>query len=386
MVAGVSVLKGIYLDHNATTPIHSIVSSEMQACPFGNPSSLHGFGQEAKRAMDRARERVAALINADPEEIIFTSGGTEADNLAIIGGALSREATRRRIVVSAIEHSAVLGACDSLSTQCFEITRVPADSDGLIDLQAMEANLSDETAILSVMLANHDLGTIQPVKSVARAARSHGILVHSDAVQAVGRIPVDVRDLDVDLLSISSHKLYGPKGVGALFVRRSVTIKPLLHGGPQERRLRAGTENLQGIVGFGMACELARIHMDARQAHARHLRDSLESGILGIPGTRLNGHPDTRLPNTANISFDGLSAEALLMNMDIEGIAVSTGAACQSEVRLPNPALLAIGRSEAEARSALRFSVGEGNTEDEIDRAIEVMQRVASRLRGKARP
>ncbi len=378
-------MKRIYLDHNATTPPHSAVVEAMRACleeSWGNPSSLHAFGQDAKRTLDQARSQVAALIGADPEEIVFTSGGTESDNQALRLGAILKGG--HRILTSAIEHSAVLDTCRALEAQGFESQALPVDELGLVDPAQVEAALCGDTALLSVMLANNDLGTIQPLGEISARARTQGIPVHTDAVQAAGKIPVDVRELGVDLLSISAHKLYGPKGVGALFVRRGLALKPLLWGGPQERRLRAGTENLPGIAGFGVACELARTLLEARSAQIRSLRDLLERGILeGIPGTRLNGHPGKRVPNTLNISFAGISAEDLLMNLDLEGIAVSLGAACQSESRRPSPVLLALGRSEQEAKSALRFSLGEGNTEDEISRTLDVLKTTVARLRSR---
>jgi cysteine desulfurase len=379
-------LKGIYLDHNATTRPHPQVVEEMRICleeGWGNPSSLHRFGQEAKRILDRARARVARLLGADPDEIVFTSGGTEADNQALhMGAALG---SGRGLVTSVIEHSAVLDTCRAMVTEGWELSLLPVDGEGIIGLDEIE--LGNSTALVSVMLANNDLGTIQPVQAIAAQARIKGILMHCDAVQAAGKIPVDVRELDVDLLSLSAHKLYGPKGVGALFVRRGLELPALIQGGPQERRLRAGTENLPGIAGFGMACELARLHLETRSAHARHLRNLLERGILeGIPGTRLNGHPEQRVPNTLNISFEGLVAEDLLMNLDLEGIAVSLGAACQSQSRKPSPVLLALGRSEAEASSSLRFSLGEANTEAEIDHTLSVLKSTVARLRAGRRP
>ena len=381
-------MKRIYLDHNATTPPHSAVIEAMRACledGWGNPSSLHAFGQEARRRLDRSRSQVAALIGADPEEIVFTSGGTESDNHALRLGAWLNGGNR--ILASAIEHSAVLDTCRALEAQGFKFQTLSVDSDGLLEPSRAEAALTRDTALVSVMLANHELGTIQPVEEITALASAMGIPVHTDAVQAVGRIPVNVRELGVDLLSISAHKLHGPKGVGALFVRRGFALPPLLTGGPQEQRLRAGTENLPGIVGFGVACELTGRLLAERENIVRRLRDHLERGILeGIPGTRLNGHPEKRLPNTLNIGFEGVSAEDLLLNLDLEGIAVSTGAACHSESRSPSPVLLALGRSDLEAGSALRFSLGQSNTEEEIQRTLEVLVATVARLRKRARP
>jgi len=381
-------LKRIYLDHNATTRPHPAVVEAMRTSleeAWGNPSSLHAFGQEAKRLLDRARSQVAALIGADPEEIIFTSGGTESDNHALRQGAVLNGG--RRILTSAIEHSAILDTCRAMEHQGFSTVLLAVDSEGLLDPAGVKAALDADTALLSVMLANNDLGTIQPVAEIAEKARSLGIPVHSDAVQAAGKLPMNVRELGVDLLSISAHKLYGPKGVGALFVHRGLALPSYITGGPQERRLRAGTENLPGIAGFGVACELAKAALEARSAHTRHLRDQLERGILeGISGTRLNGHREQRVSNTLNISFEGLMGEDLLLNLDLEGIAVSLGAACQSESRKPSPVLLALGRSEAEAGSSLRFSLGEANTEDEIIRTLEILKATVVRLRARRRP
>ena len=378
-------MKRIYLDHNATTPPRPTVIEAMRVCleeGWGNPSSQHRWGQEAKRRLDRARAQVAALIGADPEEIIFTSGGTEADNHALRLGAAQNSGGC--ILTTAIEHSAVLETCRSMKSQGFTLEILPVDSEGLVDLAQVETALEARPMLLSMMLANNDLGTIQPVHACAAIARARSVPVHTDAVQAAGKIPVNVRELGVDLLSLSAHKLYGPKGVGALYVRRGFSLPALLTGGPQERRLRAGTENLPGIVGFGVACELAQTHLEARNAHTARLRDRLEQGILqGIPGTRRNGHRERRVPNTLSISFEGLMGADLLMNLDLEGIAVSLGAACSSESRKPSPVLLALGRSEAEAKASLRFSLGEANTEEDILRTLEALKTSVMRLRAR---
>lgn len=382
---GVSRLKPIYLDHNATTPPRPEVIEAMKACleeAWGNPSSEHRWGQEAKRRLDWARAQVAALIGAAPEEVIFTSGGTEADNHALQMGVA--RSSGGCVLTTAIEHSAVLETCRAMEGRGFTLRTLPVDSEGLVDPAQAEAAMDAHPALLSMMLANNDLGTIQPVSACAALARARAVPVHTDAVQAVGKIPVDVRELGVDLLSLSAHKLYGPKGVGALYVRRGFPLPALLMGGPQERRLRAGTENLPGIVGFGVACELANTHLTARGAHTARLRDRLERGILeGIPGTRLNGHRERRVPNTLSVSFEGLMGADLLMNLDLEGIAVSLGAACSSESRKPSPVLLALGHSEAEAKSSLRFSLGEANTEEDILRTLEVLKVAVPRLRAR---
>ena len=382
-------MQRIYLDHNATTRPHPAVVEEMLVClrdGFGNPSSIHSFGQEARRVLDRARERVADLIGAEPEEIVFTSGGTEADNHALVAVARSLPSRGMHIVTSSVEHQAVLNTCHHLEENGWRVTYVPADHDGVVAAGAVEAALASDTILVSLMLANNDVGTLQPVAEVAALARARGILVHSDAVQALGRVPVDVKALGIDLLSISAHKLYGPKGVGALFARRGVTLPALLHGGHHEHHRRAGTENVPAIAGFGRASVLAGQTMSDRTERSRRLRDRLEQGILGrVPRARLNGHPVNRLPNTANLSFVGLDAETLALGLDLLGVAVSTGSACSSESRQPSHVLLAMGRSAEEARSSIRFSVGEENDEEQIDRAIEAVKRVVDSLEAGTR-
>jgi len=377
-------MQRIYLDHNATTRPHPAVIDEMVAClkdSFGNPSSIHAFGQDARRVLDRARQRVADLLGAEPEEVVFTSGGTEADNQAILAAARGLSSRGRHVVTSAVEHQAVLHPCRHLEELGHRVTYVPVDRDGLVAPEAVAAALQGDTVLVSLMLANNDVGTLQPVAEVAALARARGILVHSDAVQALGKVPVDVRALGVDLLSISAHKLQGPKGAGALFVRRGVTLPALLHGGHHERNRRAGTENVPAIAGFGRACALAREELSARSDRARRLRDRLEQGILGaVPLASRNGGGEGRLPNTSNLSFEGLDAETLLLNLDLLGVAVSTGAACSSESKRPSHVLMAMGRSAEEARSSLRFSVGEENDEGQIDRAIDAVKQVIDSL------
>ncbi|WP_005037046.1 cysteine desulfurase family protein [Holophaga foetida] len=369
----------IYLDHNATTrPLPEVVEA-MTAClrdGFGNPSSVHAFGQSARRLLDRAREQVATLLNASPEEILFTSGGTEADNQALRcglehGGSL---------VTSVIEHPAILNTCRFLEAKGTRVTYLPVDEQGILRLDTLGGAL-EGASLLSLMAANNDLGTLQPLAEAAALARTQGVLVHTDAVQAAGRIPLDVRTLGVDLLSLSAHKLHGPKGVGALFVRRALPLRPLIQGGSQERRLRAGTENLPGIVGFGVACEWARQRMDANCEGISALRVRLEEGLLSIPGFRLHGHPALRLPNTVNVGLPGILGADLLLNLDLEGIAVSVGSACSSESREPSYVLKALGIPDLEARQTLRFSLGFENTEAEISRTIQVTREIVQRLR-----
>lgn len=371
-------LERIYLDHNATTrPLPEVVEA-MVAClrdGFGNPSSVHAFGQRARRLLDRAREQVAALIKASPEEIIFTASGTEADNQALRCVAAPGTA----IATSVIEHPAILNTCRFLEAAGTQVTYFPVDAQGILRMDTLEAALKPDISLLSLMAANNDLGTLQPVAEAADLARSRGILVHTDAVQAAGRIPLDVRSLGVDLLSLSAHKLHGPKGVGALFVKRALPLRPLIQGGSQERRLRAGTENLPGIVGFGIACEWAAKHMDRNMERITALRTRLEEGLLAIPGVRLHGHPTLRLPNTVNVGLPILG-EDLLLNLDLEGIAVSVGSACSSESREPSFVLKALGIPDQEARQTLRFSLGFENTDAEIDRTIQVTRSLLARL------
>jgi cysteine desulfurase len=374
----------IYLDNNATTPIHDGVVDAMLPFlseSFGNPSSTHAFGRETRRAIDRARECVADFVRAEPGEIVFTSGGTEANNHAIRGVVESRTSPTH-LVTGANEHPAVLETCKALSERGASVTVVPVDGAGSVTPEGVAAALTDDTSLISIMLANNDVGTIQPVAEIARLARERGILTHTDAVQAPGKIPIDVRQLGVDLLSISAHKSYGPKGTGALFVRDGTKLDPLLFGGSHEQNKRAGTENVAGIVGLGKACEIAAQDSDV-VAELRSLRDHLERGILeSIEGTGVNGSKDGRLPNTTNICFHGVRSDSLLMNLDLEGIAVSAGSACASGAVEPSHVLLAMGLSRDDANSSLRFSLGRGNSPEQVERVLEVLVRIVARLRG----
>ena len=376
----------IYADYNATTPIDPEVRAAMNEAldaTFGNPSSIHSAGQAARRLVDRARAQVAGLIGAAPDEIVFTSGGTEADNLAVLG--VAEAATARGIVTSAVEHKAVLDPCKYLQTKGRSVAFLPVDRDGRVDLAALEAAVKTDVALVSLMLANNDTGTIQPVAEAAQAAQARGALVHTDAVQAAGKLPIDVNVLGVSLLSFSSHKIHGPKGAGALFVRRGVRLTPLVHGGRQERTLRPGTENVPAIVGFGKACELARARLDADARRMAELRDHFELQILvRVPGTRVNGGSQ-RLPNTTNIAFPRFDGEAITINLDMLGMAVSTGAACSSADKTPSHVLVAMGQSAAEARSSVRFSFGRDTTDEEIDRAANLVVQAMKILR-EARP
>jgi len=383
-------LPRIYLDHNATTPLHPSVLEAMLPFlgeRFGNPSSLHWSGREARQGLDRARRSAAALIGAEPAEIVFTASGTEADNLALRGALAAAGPGKRHLVTSAVEHPAVLSTCEDLERGGVEVTRLPVDSAGRVDPAAAEAALRPDTALLSLMLANNEVGTLQPVEEVARAAHARGVRVHCDAVQAAGRVPVDVRALGVDLLSLSGHKIGGPKGVGALFASREAALSPILTGGSQEGGRRAGTENVPGIVGFGRACELAAAGLAEGAGRQGRLRDRLQRGIEErVPGARANGHPELRLPNTLNLTFPGVDGESFLMNLDLLGIAASTGSACSSGSVEPSHVLIAMGLSPREVSGSIRLSLGPENTEEEVDAALEALADVIQSLGGGGAP
>jgi cysteine desulfurase len=378
-------LKRIYLDNNATTRLHPEVLEEMLPYlggHYGNPSSIHWFGQEARRGMDRARERVANLIGASADEIVFTSGGTEADNHALLGIADAAGRPGGRIITTAVEHQAVLNSCRYLEKKGFVVTYLPVDGQGRLDVGTLADSIADDVILISVMLANNEVGTVQPVQEAAALAKSRGILFHTDAVQAVGRIPIDVRQLGIDLLSLSGHKFNGPKGCGALFVRSGITGPVLIHGGHHERGKRAGTENVAGIVGMGAACRLAGMRIKETNLIAGRLRDRLEEGVLKrVAGIKVNGCPEHRLPNTLNVSFDGVDGQLLAMNLDLAGIAVSTGSACQAGMSEPSYVLSAMGCSTAQATNCLRFSLGADNTEEEVDSVLETLPELVGGLR-----
>jgi cysteine desulfurase len=375
----------IYLDHNATAPpapgVADVVGRTLTET-FGNASSVHAFGQRAKAVLDDARGALAALLDAEPSEIVFTSGGTEADNMALRGGADALEpAGRRRIITTGIEHEAVLTTCRALERRGWTVTLLPVGERGLVDPDALAAAIDSHTAIVSVMHANNEIGTIQPVAELARIARGAGALFHTDAVQSVGKIPVSVRALGVDLLSLSAHKFGGPKGVGALWIRRGVRLSSIITGGRQERNRRAGTENVAGIAGLGVAAQYATSATASLAAQA-DLRDRLERGILdAVSGTTVNGERSLRVPNTTNISFDGIEAESLLIALDLEGVAVSTGSACSSGSLEPSHVLRAMGLPHARTRNSLRFSLGPSTTAAEIDFVIGVLPGLVDKLR-----
>jgi cysteine desulfurase len=380
----------IYLDHNATTPPSDEVVSRMVATlreEFGNPSSVHHFGQRAKAVIDEARSSVAALIAADPGDVVFTGGGTEGDNLAVRGAAEALEPTgRKHLIASAIEHEAVLNTLKALARRGWKTTLLPVDDSGIVSPEALRAAITDDTALVSIMHANHEIGTVQPIAALAAIARDRRALFHTDAVQSAGKIPIDVKALGVDLLTISAHKFYGPKGVGALWIRRGVRLQTPLTGGKQERSRRAGTENVAGIAGMGVAAREAIAKMDAEATRLAALRDRLDDGVLrAVSGTALNGVRSPRVPNTTNISFDRTEAESLLIALDLEGIAVSTGSACSSGTLEPSHVLKAMGFPPHRAQNSLRFSLGAANTEADIDRVIAVLPGIVEKLRSLTR-
>ena len=383
-------LMRVYFDYNATTPLApEVLEAVVRAArdEFGNASSVHHFGQQAKALLDEARSSVALLISGDPSEVVFTSGGTESDNFALRGSAEALEPTgRRHLIASAIEHEAVLNTVKALARRGWRTTILPVDSTGVASPDRLRELLTDDTAIVSVMHANNEIGTIQPIAVLARIAHERGALVHTDAVQSVGKIPVDVRALGVDLLSLSAHKFNGPKGAGALWVKRGTRMQSILTGGKHERNRRAGTENVPAIAGLGVAARLAAGKMAAESARVGALRDRLEAGILnGVPGTVVNGAPHLRVPNTTNISFDRVEAESLLIALDLDGIAVSTGSACSSGTLEPSHVLRAMGFAAHRTQNSLRFSLGLFSTGEEVDRVIEVLPRLVEKLRGLTR-
>jgi cysteine desulfurase len=382
--------QGVYLDHSATTPVDPRVAKAMARAvveTFGNASSVHGFGQQARAAIDRARREVAALIGAKQNEIVFTSGGTEANNLAIRGLCEAASAHGRHIITSAIEHPSVSGVCAELEKRGWEISRLPVYANGIVRVDDVARALRADTVLITVMLANNEIGTIQPIGeigSLVRGKRAAGqkLWLHTDAVQAAGRLPLNVDELGCDLLTTSAHKLYAPKGIGALYVRRGVRVHGQNVGGHQERERRAGTENVPGIVAFGEAAKLAREELDQRAQHDRALRDRLESLVRErISNVVMNGDREQRLAHLSNISFRFIEGEGLLINLDLEGVAVSTGSACSSGTLEPSPVIRALGVDDELARGSIRFSFGKDNSESDVDYALEVLARSVERLR-----
>jgi cysteine desulfurase len=376
----------IYFDHNATTPVDPAVFeavTRVMRDDYGNASSVHHFGQRAKAVLDDARTSVAALINAEPSEVVFTSGGTEADNFAIRGVAEALEVTgRRHLIASSIEHEAVLNTFKALAKRGWQTTLLPVGPSGIVDPQTLTDALTDQTALVSVMHANNEVGTVQPIAELARIARARGVLFHTDAVQSIAKIPVDARALGVDLLSLSAHKFNGPKGVGALWIKRGTRISAILTGGKHERNRRAGTENVAAVAGLGVVAALGGKKIDTEGPRLAAMRDRLEEAVLArVPGTAINGAREARVPNTTNISFDGIEAESLLIALDLEGIAVSTGSACSSGTLEPSHVLRAMGLPTHRTQNSIRISLGAGNTDAEVDYFLEKLPAVVAKLR-----
>ncbi len=375
----------IYLDHNATTPVRPEVEEAMlpyQGRICGNASSLHTLGRQSRQAIEEARDRVASAIGAGSEDIIFTGCGSESDNLAVKGVAWKNRSRGTHIITSRVEHPAVIETCRYLEKNGFRVTYVPVDEAGLVSPDAVAEAITPETVLISVMLANNEVGTIQPVGEIAAAARARGVPVHTDAVQALGKIPLDVEQLGADLVTLSAHKIYGPKGVGALWRRRGVKLEPLIHGGEHEKGLRAGTENTAGIVGFGRAAELAAAELEQYAVRVGQTRDQLEQEIMAaIDQVRFNGHREKRLPNTLNLSFEFVEGEGILLGLDSAGIAVSTGSACSSGSLEPSHVMLAMGLSPVDAQGAIRFSLGRDNRLEQIPSIVSALKETVERLR-----
>lgn len=378
-------MRQVYLDYSATTPVKEEVVKEMIPYfteKYGNPSSLYTTGLEAKAGLDEARGRVAGLINAEPKEIFFTSCGTEADNWVLEGVADALKNKGNHIITSKIEHHAILHTCEYLEKHGFEVTYLDVDSEGFVRPEVLEAAIKDNTILVSVMMVNNEIGTIEPIQELAAVAKAHGVLFHTDAVQALGNVPIDVKALGVDFLSMSGHKIYGPKGVGALYIRRGLRISNFMHGGAQETKRRAGTENLAGIVGFGKAAALAKENLQSHIEHSTAMRDYLWKKIEeNITGVQLNGSREHRHPGNLNISFDYIEGEAILLLLDGNGISVSTGSACSSKSLVPSHVLEAIGVSITKMNGTVRFTVGDFTTEEDVDYVAEVLVKVVDRLR-----
>jgi len=379
-------MRKIYLDHNATTPLSPKVLEAMTPYLkefYGNPSSVHGFGRAARKGVEEARERVASLIGAkDPQEIVFTGGGTEADNFAIKGILHTLKGKGNHIITSSIEHHAVLNVCKFLEKSGIEVTYLPANKEGIVDIEALKSSITDKTVLISVMWASNEVGTIEPIEEIATIAKENKVLFHTDAVQAAGKIPINAEKIGIDLLSISAHKFYGPKGVGALYVRKGTKIASLIQGGHHERNRRAGTENVAGIVGFGEAARIAKKELSREGSYLRGLRDYLYEGITNkISEIHLNGHPKKGLPNTLNVTFKYLEGESIILNLDLEGIAVSTGSACTSGSLEPSHVLTAMGLDPVDAQGSVRFSLGHDNTREDMDYVLSVLPPIIDRLR-----
>ena len=379
------VITMIYMDHSATSPVDPEVFETMKPYfinSFGNASTLYSLGREGKIAMESARKEVASIIGAESKEVIFTSGGTESDNIAILGTVYKQRKKGNHIITSDIEHPAVDETCRYLEKNGFTVTYLPVYEDGIVKVSDLENAITDDTILITIMHANNEIGTIQPIAEIGAVAKEKSIIFHTDAVQTVGKIPVDVKELNVDLLSLSSHKLYGPKGVGALYVRKGVRLEPIMHGGGHERGIRPGTENVPGIVGLGKACTIAKENLENDAKLLTTLRERLIVGVLEQnEDSYLNGHRTKRLPNNANFRFTGIEGESLILHLDSKGIAASTGSACSSTKLEPSHVLMAIGLKEVEAHGSLRISLGHENTEEDIDYAVTAITDVVEKLR-----
>lgn len=375
----------IYMDHSATSPVDPEVFEAMKPYfvdEFGNASTLYSLGRDARKAMENAREHVASLIGAKTEEIVFTAGGTESDNIAIKGTAYKLKDKGNHIITSSIEHPAVDETCKYLENNGFEVTYLPVYEEGIVRISELEDAITDKTILITIMHANNEIGTIQPISEIGKVAREKKIYFHTDAVQTVGKIPVNVEELNVDMLSLSAHKVYGPKGIGALYVKKGVRLEPIMHGGGHEKGLRPGTENVSGIVGLGKACELAQNNLPENSKYITNLRDRLIDGVLNsVEKSYLNGHRTKRLPNNVNFRFAGIEGESLVLHLDSKGIAASTGSACSSKKLEPSHVLTALGLEHVDAHGSLRLTLGKENTEEDINHAIKSIQEIVGTLR-----
>lgn len=373
----------IYLDHAASTPIASPVLDEMMPYlkeNYGNPSSIHRFGRIATKAIDTARKRIAELINANQSEILFTSGGTESNNTALYG--IMNQNKEKTLITSSIEHDAILEPCKKLERLGHNVVYLSVDHTGMVDLENLRSKITSDTVLVSVMFANNEVGTIQPIKEIAKLCKEHNVLFHTDAVQAIGKVQVDVKELGIDLMSISSHKINGPKGIGALFVRNGVTLDPFILGGGQENGMRSGTENVANIVGFGKACQIAKENLQSNHTNLKNLRNHLVERVSKeLSHTTMNGHTEQRLPNNAHFTFLGVNGEDLIIKLDEHGIAASTGSACSVKTQKASHVLMAMGFSHEQITGSLRLTVGTTNTISEIDQTVDVLKKVVSELR-----
>lgn len=378
-------MRRIYMDNSATTPVRQEVIEKMGEyynTTFGNPSSVHHFGREAKKGLDKARGQVATVIGAEDEEIIFTSCGTEADNIAIIGSARANRNKGKHVITTKIEHHAVLHSCEQLEKEGFEVTYLGVDSEGMVDINELEKAIREDTILITMMHINNEVGTILPIKKVGEIAHKHGILFHVDAVQSFAKVPIDVNEMNIDMLSASGHKIYGPKGIGCLYLRKGTKVNPIIFGGAQERKISPGTENAPGIIGFGLAAELASKEMEQETDRLTALRDKLINGLLEkIPDVKVNGPRKERLAGNVNVGFKYVEGESLLLMLDLKGIAASSGSACTSGSLDPSHVLLAMGISHEIAQGSLRLSLGKYNTEEDIDYCLEVLPEIVQRLR-----